>query len=236
MTEPIQPGDWNIWTWVVDRWCKHLFEIFGEDWAAKLTTLSILPEIKKPSALQLKSASLGLKSGVDVDFCDGRRRSTSCKRVGCGSPGHVARLSSSRVYGLSSFSQRRQSMNSPQEPASPSASTPSSGSPPPEAELNAEPVASSVVPSTILDNRDSVRGPASQTKRRLPMGSSSTHGSRDSKARRRDDGGNAGKRGMGGGGMGTLGEGRDGRMKDELVDLDLMEKLKNGALNLGIVS
>jgi len=58
------------------------------------------------------------------------------------------------------------------------------------------------------------------------MGSSSMHGSRDSKARRRDDGGNVGKRGMGIA-MSALGEGRDGRMKEDLVDLELMDKLKN---------
>ncbi|KLO09064.1 hypothetical protein SCHPADRAFT_893371 [Schizopora paradoxa] len=115
-------------------------------------------------------------------------------------------------------------MNSPQEPASPSASTPSSGTPPPEVEQITEPVPSNAPSAT--DTRDSgpARGSASQTKRRLPVGSSSMHGSRDSKARRRDDGGHGSKRGMSG--MNTH-EGRDGRMKDELVDLELMEKLKN---------
>jgi len=136
-------------------------------------------------------------------------------------------LSPARRLPIATTTKKRRTMNSPPEPASPSASTPSSDTTPPDVEHNVEPVATTIPAAMLNLNNSPMRGPtASQTKRRLPMGSSSMHGSRDSKARRRDDGGNVGKRGMGIA-MSALGEGRDGRMKEDLVDLELMDKLKN---------
>ncbi|KAI5119199.1 hypothetical protein M0805_004454 [Coniferiporia weirii] len=106
-------------------------------------------------------------------------------------------------------------MNSPPEPVSPSPSTPSSGSPPPD-ELFADHITS----ITPLTPHGSQQPPSpSQTKRR-PAPGSSIHG-RDLKARKRDDGG--GRKVFA---QGAESGGRENGRKEELVDIDLMERLK----------
>ncbi|KAL5501663.1 hypothetical protein ACEPAH_8923 [Sanghuangporus vaninii] len=98
-------------------------------------------------------------------------------------------------------------MHSPQEPVSPSASTPSSGSPPPDDIFSDQiPQAASFTTSQQLN----------LSKRRL---ASSPSQARDIKARRRDDGA---KRSFVAADVIT----REGGRRDELVDIELMEKLK----------
>ena len=115
-------------------------------------------------------------------------------------------------------------MNSPTEPVSPSPSTPSSGTPPPE----------DVQVDTLSppSSQHQLQGHSpSLTKRRLPSGAG-PH-SRDVKSRKRDDRGGgsamsaaAAKWSMSGF---SQGEGREGQSKkEELVDVELMEKLRNG--------
>ncbi|THH08890.1 hypothetical protein EW145_g2397 [Phellinidium pouzarii] len=109
-------------------------------------------------------------------------------------------------------------MNSPQEPVSPSPSTPSSGSPPPDEGVIDQ--SSSVNPIIPLSFQQ-LASP-SLTKRRLASGPSAH--SRDLKTRKRDDGGN--RRGI------NIAQGvesnRDGGRREDLVDVDLMERLKQG--------
>lgn len=95
------------------------------------------------------------------------------------------------------------------EPVSPSPSTPSSGSPPPEDILNDPPLS----PPVVVPN-------SSQAKRRLPTGTPSGH-SRDLKTRKRDDGNS---RRTGGGGWTDGREG--GKQREELVDIELAERLR----------
>lgn len=102
-------------------------------------------------------------------------------------------------------------MNSPQEPASPSPSTPSSGSPPPDENISH---------STALSSSHQLPSPG-QIKRRLVSGSA-VYG-RDLKSRRRDE--TSAKKPFV-----QEHSGRENR-KDELVDIDLMEKLKLGSFN-----
>ncbi|KAH8114327.1 hypothetical protein DFH11DRAFT_206365 [Phellopilus nigrolimitatus] len=109
-------------------------------------------------------------------------------------------------------------MNSPQEPVSPSPSTPSSGSPPPD-DIPTEHL-TPINPISPLSSQQ-LASP-SQTKRRLASGPSAH--SRDLKTRKRDDGGS--KRNFGQTGEMGGREGREGGRKDELVDVDLMERLK----------
>ncbi|EJC97924.1 uncharacterized protein FOMMEDRAFT_23978 [Fomitiporia mediterranea MF3/22] len=98
-------------------------------------------------------------------------------------------------------------MNSPPELASPSPSTESSGSPPPDETLSER--AALATASQTLAN-------LSQAKRRLASGPTAN---RDLKSRRRDDGS---KRSFIQGDLGV----REGARKEEFVDNDLMEKLK----------
>ncbi|KAL5482570.1 hypothetical protein ACEPAI_9164 [Sanghuangporus weigelae] len=99
-------------------------------------------------------------------------------------------------------------MHSPQEPVSPSASTPSSGSPAPDDIFSDQiPQAASFATSQQLN----------LSKRRL---ASSPSQARDIKARRRDDGA---KRSFV---AATDVIPREGGRRDELVDVELMEKLK----------
>lgn len=107
---------------------------------------------------------------------------------------------------------------SPQEPVSPSPSTPSSGSPPPEdhdLDIQMEPTALAT-PSNSQGGQ--LVSPSTITKRRLASGPAHN---RDPKTRKKDDGG---KRSYAGVSAELV---RDGR-KDEFVDSDLMEKLKEG--------
>ena len=106
-------------------------------------------------------------------------------------------------------------MNSPLEPVSPSPSTPSSGSPPPD-EIAIENVASSSGPSHAPVS-------PSQAKRRLATGHSAH--SRDLKTRKRDDG--ASRRVVESGNTYVEVAGRE-RQREDLADLELMEKLKQG--------
>ena len=102
-------------------------------------------------------------------------------------------------------------LNSPQEPASPSPSTPSSGSPPPDENISH---------STALSSSHQLPSPG-QIKRRLVSGSA-VYG-RDLKSRRRDE--TSAKKPFV-----QEHSGRENR-KEELVDIDLMEKLKLGSFN-----
>ncbi|KIM89527.1 hypothetical protein PILCRDRAFT_813459 [Piloderma croceum F 1598] len=125
-------------------------------------------------------------------------------------------------------------MNSPTEPGSPSPSTPSSGSPPPD-ELE-QIQASNRGPSILGKFTNSFTGGASSSaspsKRRLPGGSSfgAASNTRDAKTRRREDGmgtGGSGRdrdRRSGGDREGWDGKGR--KDKDELVDGSLVEILR----------
>ncbi|KII90836.1 hypothetical protein PLICRDRAFT_174197 [Plicaturopsis crispa FD-325 SS-3] len=106
-------------------------------------------------------------------------------------------------------------MNSPTEPGSPSPSTPSSGTPPPD-----EPQYIPTAPSSS-QTREAPTAP----KRRLPAGASFAAAStmRDAKTRRREEGGS--RRGGGG----AAWEGKEGGRrgdKEELVDGQLVDYLR----------
>ena len=101
-------------------------------------------------------------------------------------------------------------MNSPQEPVSPSPSTPSSGSP----SLEDNHVLTPPLPSTSQQREQN------NTKRRLPAGSG-----RDQKSRRRDDGGLQRTHTQGDFSLGGM---REGNRRDDLLDVELMEELKQG--------
>jgi len=119
-------------------------------------------------------------------------------------------------------------MNSPPDPGSPTSSTPSSGSPPPE-EVNYQPSSGT---NTYLSNLTShisntFGGSSSASKRRLPAGSSfgAAASSRDAKTRRRGDTGgrqvpltweSANK------------ESGGKKEKDELIDNALVDYLRKG--------
>lgn len=115
-----------------------------------------------------------------------------------------------------------QSMEHLQEPVSPSPSTPSSGSPPPDDTFPEHiPSASLLTPQS--SQHDKLPSPT-LTKRRLASGGTAA---RDIKARKRDDG--ASRRAHGHGADGATKDGRDGGgRKEDLLDQDLMEKLKHG--------
>lgn len=124
-------------------------------------------------------------------------------------------------------------MNSPTEPGSPSPSTPSSGSPPPD-EL--EQIQANNRGASILGKfANSFTGPsssASPSKRRLPGGSGfgAASNTRDAKTRRREDGmGGSGRdRDRRGGGDRDGWDGKGRKDKDELVDGSLVELLRRG--------
>ena len=110
-------------------------------------------------------------------------------------------------------------MNSP-GPASPSTSTPSSGSPPPEEASSYAPATGS---SNYLSNLTShitatLGTSSSSSKRRLPTGSSFGAASRDSKTRKRADPGRS-----------AWGSGKEpGAKKDDLLDPVLVDYLRRG--------
>ncbi|KAG9226542.1 hypothetical protein CCMSSC00406_0005791 [Pleurotus cornucopiae] len=122
-------------------------------------------------------------------------------------------------------------MNSPPEPASPSTSTPSSGSPPPEEITFQVPESQSSSSfaagvGQLLSNfvgGSSNSGPAgASSKRRLPAGGSfGNASSRDPKSRRRDD-----PRKYGSGGGPNWAEGPK-REKEDLVDQHVVDLLRN---------
>lgn len=122
-------------------------------------------------------------------------------------------------------------MNSPPDPGSPSLSTPSSGSPPPE-EINtqASGSASAQFLNTITDRLSSTFAGGS-SKRRLPGGSGygASSSNRDPKSRRRGDTGRAqgGDRG-GGGSTWETAKDTNRREKDDLVDNSVVEYLRKG--------
>ncbi|KDQ33047.1 hypothetical protein PLEOSDRAFT_1099030 [Pleurotus ostreatus PC15] len=113
-------------------------------------------------------------------------------------------------------------MNSPPEPASPSTSTPSSGSPPPE-EINFQVPESQSSGSFAAGGDRATLGPAgASSKRRLPAGGSfGNASSRDPKSRRRDD-----PRKYGSGGGPNWAEGPK-REKEDLVDQHVVDLLRN---------
>ena len=113
-------------------------------------------------------------------------------------------------------------MDQLQEPVSPSPSTPSSGSPHPDDILTEHPSAGLLTPQS--SQQDKVPSPT-LTKRRLASGGSA---SRDLKARKRDDGASRRTHGQGGDAAGR--DARDGGRKEDLIDVDLMEKLKQGMI------
>lgn len=105
-------------------------------------------------------------------------------------------------------------MQSPQEPVSPSASTASSDSPPPDDIFSDQ-----IPPPATFGASQQLN----LSKRRL---NASPSQARDIKARRRDDGSK--KSFM------TVADvmPREGGRREELVDVDLMEKLRQGGLDL----
>ncbi|KIM48587.1 hypothetical protein M413DRAFT_81723 [Hebeloma cylindrosporum] len=113
-------------------------------------------------------------------------------------------------------------MNSPPEIGSPSPSTPSSGSPPPEEAYQQIPAnASSSYISNLTSHIGAAFGAQSSSKRRLPTGSSfgAASSSRDTKTRRR-----AAEPGRTGGGPWESSSGK--KEKDELIDTALVEYLR----------
>ena len=112
-------------------------------------------------------------------------------------------------------------MNSPPDPGSPSVSTPSSGSPPPD-EINPQ----SSNASRLMDLASHITSSfSSSSKRRLPVGSSfASSSNRDHKTRRRGDSGRS--MGASGGNWDGLKEGK--REKDELIDIHIVESLRKG--------
>lgn len=112
-----------------------------------------------------------------------------------------------------------------QEPVSPSPSTPSSGSPPPDESLNDHLSSSLITPQS--SQQQQLPSPT-LTKRRLVSGGTSAN-ARDLKARKRDDG--SGRRAPGQGDASGR-YGREGGQKEEFIDQDLMDKLKQGELSI----
>jgi hypothetical protein len=115
-------------------------------------------------------------------------------------------------------------MNSPPEIGSPSPSTPSSGSPPPEEAYQQTIVnTSSSYISNLTSHIGAAFGGQSSSKRRLPTGSSfgAASSSRDTKTRRR--GAEPGRT------VGGPWEPSGGKKeKDELIDMALVEYLRKG--------
>ncbi|KAF8237712.1 hypothetical protein L208DRAFT_1356013 [Tricholoma matsutake] len=114
-------------------------------------------------------------------------------------------------------------MNSPPEPGSPSISTPSSGSPPPD-EINPQ----SSNASRLMDLASHITASfSSSSKRRLPGGSSfgASASNRDHKTRRRGDSGRNQATGGSAGNWDGLKEGK--KEKDEnLIDSHIVEHLR----------
>ena len=117
-------------------------------------------------------------------------------------------------------------MNSPPDPGSPSVSTPSSGSPPPE-EVNTNPSNASRIMDLASHITSSFSG---SSKRRLPGGSSfgSSSSNRDHKTRRRGDSGRLAASGGSSANWEGLKEGK--REKEDLIDHQIVEYLRKGRL------
>jgi len=115
-------------------------------------------------------------------------------------------------------------MNSPPDPGSPSVSTPSSSSPPPE-EVNTQPSNASRFMDLASHITSSFSGGSS--KRRLPGGSSfgASSSNRDHKTRRRGDSGR--HTGSAGGNWDDLKEGKREK-EDNLIDNHIVEYLRKG--------
>ena len=122
-------------------------------------------------------------------------------------------------------------MNSPPDPASPSASTASSGSPPPEEASSYVPAtggSSSSYFSNLSSHITATFGGvpnSSSSKRRLPTGSAfgAASSARDSKTRRRGEPGRSGSTAWDG-----MKETGGKKEKDELLDQALVEHLRKG--------
>jgi len=119
-------------------------------------------------------------------------------------------------------------MNSP-DPASPSASTASSGSPPPEETSPHVPTGNISYLSSLTSHITATFGGgpnSSSSKRRLPGGSSfaAASSARDSKTRRRGEPGRSGNTAWDGGVKESGGK----KEKDELLDQGLVEYLRKG--------
>ena len=115
-------------------------------------------------------------------------------------------------------------MNSPPDPGSPSAlSTPSSASPPPE-EVNFHQTSAQFINNLASQVTSAFTG-GNSSKRRLPGGSSfgAASSARDPKSRRRGD---SGRNNWEGGKEGGAGR----KEKDELIDTNVVDWLRKGAL------
>lgn len=113
-------------------------------------------------------------------------------------------------------------MNYP-EPGSPAASTPSSGSPPPD-EFPEESQSKTSSWASTLTNALNPRALAPGKRRQPPAGGSAGSSVRDAKTRRRDEG-NVRKQSSGPGGSGWV-EGKQKGDKEELLDMALAERLR----------
>lgn len=124
-------------------------------------------------------------------------------------------------------------MNSPTEPGSPSPSTPSSGSPPPDELEQIQTSRGGSILGKFTNSFTGGNSSASPSKRRLPGGSSfaAASNTRDAKTRRKEDGmgmrdrDSLRERRSGGDGWA---DGKSRKDKDELVDGALVEHLRKG--------
>ena len=119
-------------------------------------------------------------------------------------------------------------MNSPPDPGSPSPSTPSSGSPPPE-EANFQPANSGrgYIENFTSQLSNAFGGGSSSSKRRLPTGSFGAGSStRDAKTRRRGESSRQNTTTATWDGMKEASGGK--KEKDELIDTALVEQLRKG--------
>lgn len=124
-------------------------------------------------------------------------------------------------------------MDSPTEPGSPSPSTPSSGSPPPDELEQMQAISrGNTLLGKFTNSFSGGSSSASPSKRRLPGGSSfaAASNTRDTKSRRREDTGSSGrdKDRRGGGDREGWGDGKGRKDKDELVDGTLVAHLRRG--------
>lgn len=124
-------------------------------------------------------------------------------------------------------------MNSPPELDSPSPSTPSSGSPPPDEDAQMQLLGPNLtnIATHLSDLTAAFSGGSSPSKRRLPGSSfGAVSSSRDPKTRRREE-----SRRGGGSTYWESKEGGSGRKeKDDLIDVTVMEDLRRGELDIRI--
>jgi hypothetical protein len=121
-------------------------------------------------------------------------------------------------------------MNSPPDPGSPSVSTPSSGSPPPD-EVNTQPSGT----SRLMDLASHITSSlSSSSKRRLPTGSSfGASSNRDHKTRRRGDSGRHPVTGGTSGNWDGLKEGKREK-EDHLIDNHIVDYLRKGVCQIRV--